>query len=60
VDVPKEEGPWKSPQEDGRILFWRDGIDLLETRSWNEVVRNREFWREEIGEAVKRQRAEAP
>jgi hypothetical protein len=38
----------------------RDGIDLLQTQSWNEVVRNREFWRKEIGEAVTQQRAEAP
>jgi hypothetical protein len=51
--VEKPTGRWEN-------TVWRDGIDLLQTRSWNEMVMNREFWREEIEEAVTRQRAEAP
>jgi hypothetical protein len=50
--------PVEQPTGRWENTLWRDGIDLLQTRSWNEVVKNRELCRKESGEAVTRKCAE--
>jgi hypothetical protein len=48
------------PRSRWKVAVRRDAVDILPMPEWKVATRKREGWRQKIGKAMTRKRAEAP